>query len=135
MRLRQLTILMLPFLLSTPVLAEEEVVAPKVAQVVEAPQPDVKHGQKIFESICIHCHRTDYEASAVGAPGLRGVLERHSVEWINTWINSPEAFAKIDEAAKDLTSSNPYGLIMPTIPEMQIEQNRKDIIEYLKTLK
>jgi mono/diheme cytochrome c family protein len=135
MRLRQLIILMLPFLLSTPALAEEELVAPEVAQVVEASQPDVKHGQKIFETICIHCHRTDYEASAVGAPGLKDVLERHSEEWINTWITSPEAFAKIDDTAKDLLGSNPYGLMMPTIPEMQVEQNRKDIIEYLKTLK
>ena len=135
MRLRQLMILMLPLFLSAPALAEEEVVVTEAIEVVEAPQADVNHGKKIFESICIHCHRTDYEASAVGAPGLRDVLERHSAEWINTWISSPEAFAKIDEDAKALIGSNPYGLKMPTIPEMQIEQNRKDIIEYLKTLK
>ncbi|MDQ6955988.1 MAG: cytochrome c [Mariprofundaceae bacterium] len=135
MRLRQLMILMLPLLLSTPALAEEEVVAADKIAVVEAPQADVKHGKEIFDTICTHCHRTDYEASSVGAPGLKDVLERHSAEWINTWITSPEAFAEIDETAKDLMSSNPYGLKMPTIPEMQIEQNRKDIIEYLKTLK
>jgi cytochrome c2 len=135
MRLRQLIILMLPFFLSAPALAEEESIAPETVEVVEVSQPDVKHGQKIFESICIHCHRTDYEASVVGAPGLKDVLERHSAEWINSWVTSPEAFAQIDSTAKDLLGSNPYGLMMPTIPEMQIEQNRKDIIEYLKTLK
>lgn len=135
MRLRQLIILMLPLLLSAPALAEEEIVTTEVIEVVEAPYADAKHGKEIFDSICVHCHRTDYDASVVGAPGLRGVLERHSAEWINSWISSPEAFAKIDSDAKDLIGSNPYGLKMPTIPEMQVEQNRKDIIEYLKTLK
>jgi len=132
MRLIQLIILIVPFCLCAPVMAEEELVTPEVIEVVQA---DVAHGKKIFESICMHCHRTDYESSVVGAPGLKDVLERHSVEWINTWIRSPEAFSKVNSTAKDLLESNPYGLIMPTIPEMQDEQNRKDIIEYLKTLK
>ncbi len=132
MRLIQLIILIFPFFLSAPVLAEEEAVIPEA---IEVTQPDAVHGKKIFESICIHCHRTDYESSVVGAPGLKGVLERHSAEWINAWISSPEAFAKIDGTARDLIGSNPYGLKMPTIPEMQDEKNRQDIIEYLKTLK
>jgi len=129
MRLIQLIILIVPFCLCAPIMAEEELVAQEVVQA------DVEHGKKIFESICMHCHRTDYESSVVGAPGLKDVLERHSVEWINTWIRSPEAFSKVNSTAKKLVESNPYGLIMPTIPEMQSEQNRQDIIAYLKTLK
>ena len=129
--LLRLFVLLVPLCLSMPAFAEEL----DEAQPVESIQADVLHGKDIFDSICAHCHRIDYEASAVGAPGLRGVLERHSVAWVESWITSPEAFAKVDETAKDLAASNPYGLVMPTIPEMQFEQNRKDVIEYLKTLK
>jgi len=101
----------------------------------QAPVADAKHGEKIFNSICIHCHRTDYEASAVGAPGLRDVLDRHDEAWLFQWIGNPTEFAKKDETAKALSKSNPYGLVMPTIPEMADPQNRYDVIEFLKTLK
>ncbi|MES0372591.1 MAG: hypothetical protein ABUK11_09995, partial [Mariprofundaceae bacterium] len=73
--------------------------------------------------------------SRVAAPGLKGVLERHNEKWLNQWLKSPEAFAKVDETAADLITSNKYGLKMPTLPEMQSAQNRADMIAYLKTLK
>lgn len=97
--------------------------------------PDVEHGRQIFETICSNCHRTDYEASAVGAPGLRDVMERHTPEWEDQWLTSPAAFAKRDETAKALVESNPYGLTMPTLPVMQDPKNRRDVIAFLKTLK
>ena len=137
--LRWIAITMLLLGLTQAVWAEGKVVegavnaGEKAAE--EMPKADVKHGKKIFDSICTHCHRTDYETSPVGAPGLRDVLQRHTAEWINTWVTSPEAFSKKDKDAKALVESNSYGLIMPTLPEMQVEQNRKDVIEYLKTLK
>lgn len=140
MRLIQLIILLLPFFLSAPVLAEEDLVATEVVEVVqapkaEAPKPDAKHGEKIFESICIHCHNITNQISAVGCPGLKDVLTRHDEAWIHQWLEGPEIFSKKDKKAKAVVAANPYGLIMPVIPEMQLEQNRKDIIEYLKTLK
>lgn len=100
-----------------------------------APVADVEHGRSIFSTICSHCHKTSHEYSAVGAPGLLDVLDRHDEAWIDQWIQGPEAFARRDEDAKALVESNPYGLIMPTLPEMQNEQNRRDIIAFLKTLK
>jgi len=137
--LRLIAITMLLLGLAQAVWAEDKTIEGAASAVEktteEMPQADVNHGKKIFDSICSHCHRTDYETSPVGAPGLRDVLQRHTAEWINTWVTSPEAFSKKDKDAKALVESNPYGLIMPTIPEMQIEQNRKDVIEYLKTLK
>jgi cytochrome c2 len=109
--------------------------APDTKPVEQTYQADAGHGKEIFASVCMHCHTTTYELSAVGCPGLKGVLERHSAEWINTWLISPEAFAKKDEDAKIVVKANPYGLIMPTLPEMQNEKSRQDIIAYLKTLK
>jgi cytochrome c2 len=97
--------------------------------------PDAAQGGKVFETICIHCHTVTYDESRVGAPGLKGVLERHDEKWLDQWLKSPEAFAKVDESAADLLGSNRYGLKMPTLPEMRDEKKRADVIAYLKTLK
>jgi len=97
--------------------------------------PDAARGSKVFKTICTHCHTVTYDESRVGAPGLKGVLERHDAKWLNQWLKSPEAFAKVDETAADLLGSNKYGLKMPTLPEMQDKNNRADIIAYLETLK
>jgi len=115
----------------TPISASA-VPAPSIEEVLS---PDALRGKVVFESICIHCHHRSYDISAVGAPGLKSVLERRSVKWIDTWLSAPEAFSKVNVQAKELIEANPYGLIMPAIPEMQEEKNRYDMIEYLKTLK
>ncbi|MFQ5581785.1 MAG: c-type cytochrome [Mariprofundaceae bacterium] len=108
---------------------------PSISFAVEEGAADARRGEATFKLICSHCHRTDYDESRVKAPGLRGVLERHDVAWLNQWLKSPAAFAKKDETAKTLIDSHPYKLVMPTLPEMQDAQNRADVIEYLKTLK
>lgn len=97
--------------------------------------PDAARGSKVFRTICAHCHTTSYDESRVGAPGLKGVLERHDEAWLDQWLKSPEAFAKVDDTAADLLGSNRYRLKMPTLPEMQDEKKRADMITYLKTLK
>ncbi|MDT8375330.1 MAG: c-type cytochrome [Mariprofundaceae bacterium] len=97
--------------------------------------PDAAQGGKAFKAICIHCHTITYDESRVGAPGLKGVLERHDEEWLDKWLKSPEAFAKVDEKAATILDTNKYGLKMPTLPEMQDARNRADMIAYLKTLK
>jgi len=98
-------------------------------------EQQIQAGQKLFESICAHCHNITYEESRIGAPGLQGVLERHDEAWLNQWVKSPETFAQTDVAARDLIDSNRFGLAMPTFPAMQNEGNRQAVIEYLKTLK
>ena len=123
--MRAVTALILSLVLAAPLVAEESADL----------KPSAVRGAKIFESICAHCHLISYEESRVGAPGLKGVLERHDAAWLNQWIKSPEAFAKVDETAGALLGSNKYGLKMPTLPEMQDAKHRADVIEYLKTLK
>ncbi|MDX8376748.1 MAG: cytochrome c [Mariprofundales bacterium] len=97
--------------------------------------PSAEIGKQIFGTVCVHCHHINHDTSSVGAPGLQDVIDRHSESWLNKWIKSPSTFAKEDEAAKDLIDSNPYKLVMPTLPEMADDTNRAHIIEYLKTLK
>jgi cytochrome c2 len=96
--------------------------------------PSAERGKGVFKSLCAHCHHITYEESPIGAPDLKGVLERHDVSWLNHWIRSPEAFAKVDEIAKGLITSNKFGLAMPTLPAMHDDDKRADVIEYLKTL-
>ncbi len=114
--------LMLVVALSPPLAAEEFT-------------PDPARGGKVFKTICAHCHTVTYDESRVGAPGLKGVFERHDEVWLDQWLKSPEAFAKVDETAADILGSNRYRLKMPTLPEMQDEKRRADIITFLKTLK
>ena len=126
MRTLKMLCLAIPLLISTPSLAEEP---------AEAFQASAQRGQKTFETVCAHCHYATHQVSAVGCPGLKDVLTRHDATWLNHWLTSPEAFSKKDIKAKAVVDANPYGLVMPTLPEMQQENDRLDIIEFLKTLK
>jgi hypothetical protein len=62
-------------------------------------------------------------------------MERQTPEWMDQWLTSPAAFAKRDKTAKALVERNPDGLEEPTLPVMQDPKNRRDVIEFLKTLK
>jgi len=95
---------------------------------------DAINGEKIFKAYCAHCHNSSDKESRVGAPGLKDVLSRHDEAWINQWIKSPETLVKTDHKALQISKSNRFGLTMPTLPAMQEEQNRRDVIAYLKTL-
>ncbi|OIO70569.1 MAG: hypothetical protein AUJ56_05610 [Zetaproteobacteria bacterium CG1_02_49_23] len=95
---------------------------------------DVKNGEHLFSTICAHCHQASANESNTGAPGLKDVLTRHDEAWINRWIESPETLIETDHKAMKLVKSSRFGLTMPTLPAMQEEQNRRDIIEYLRTL-
>ena len=123
--IRTVALLTLTLIFSAPLAAEES----------GGFKPDAARGAKTFESICAHCHLTTYDESRIGAPGLMGVLDRHDAKWIDQWLSGPEAFAKVNETARDILGSNKYGVKMPTFPEMQDSKNRADVIEYLKTLK
>ncbi len=105
---------------------------PAVVSAADFSTGDAAKGKAIYDQICVHCHHLTDETSAVGAPGFKGVTRRRTLEWINEWISGPEAFVKKDAAAKELVKGKP--IVMPTFPEMQVEQNRMDIIAFLKTL-
>jgi len=99
---------------------------------VSAQAGDVAKGKAIFDRLCFHCHKPSYDEKF--APGLAGVTERRDEEWLNTFLQNPSQMIKHDEYAQNLKASNAYNLTMPTLPEMQSQQNREDIIAYLATL-
>lgn len=53
-------------------------------------------GEKLFKMNCGSCHMID---SDMTGPALGGVTERHSVEWIKTWVRGPKKL--IDSGDKE----------------------------------
>ena len=93
---------------------------------------DVAAGKVVFDAVCAYCHRTDYEDKF--GPGLGGIKDRVSDEWLNAFLQDPEAMVKTDEHAKALREANTWGITMPKIPEMQKPDARANVIAYIKTL-
>ena len=90
-------------------------------------------GKEIFNEVCVRCHTTKEEGKL--GPGLQGITQRRDIAWIKKWIQSPkDLIASGDLYGKRLRSENKYGITMPTLPVMQSEKNRADIIAFLKTL-
>jgi len=100
----------------------------------EKPVASAERGKKIYDKLCIYCHRIDAKESKVGASGMAGVFDRRDEAWLDQWLKNPTEFSKQDEVAKAISNSYPYNMMMPTLPAMQQDENRADVIEYLKTL-
>lgn len=102
------------------------------ANIVDAGVDAVAAGEIIFQEKCSVCHKTT-DQQLVG-PGLKGVMERRDEKWVDKWLKDPKGLIKSgDKTAVKLKSG--YFRIMPAIEEMQDPVKRKEVIEYLKTLK
>ena len=92
---------------------------------------DTLPGEELFNKKCKQCHKVTEQLSI--GPGLKDVTKRRSVEWIEKWLIDPKkVLDSNDSIAQELKKS--FKRVMPKIPEMSTDENRKDIIEYLKTL-
>ncbi len=47
----------------------------------------VKAGEKLFKLNCKSCHNID---SDMTGPALKGVTDRHSIDWIKSWVRGPK---------------------------------------------
>gem|GEM_PF-4072576 len=90
---------------------------------------DANAGKIIFEHTCFYCH-TSNEESKFG-PSLKGVSKRRSVAWLDEWLKNPRDMIKHDADAKVVRGNNKYNMTMPTLPDMQDEKKRADVIAYL----
>ena len=92
---------------------------------------DAMLGEELFKKKCRQCHKTT-EQVLIG-PGLKDVTKRRSIEWIEKWLIDPKKILNSDDPIAQELKKN-FKRVMPKIPEMSTDENRKDIIEYLKTL-
>ncbi len=94
-------------------------------------EADPQIGEELFKKKCAMCHKTT-EQTHVG-PGLKGVTQRRSREWLDKWLKDPAGMIKRgDPTAKSVKKR--FFRTMPTIEEMKDDNNRAAVIEYLMTL-
>ena len=89
-------------------------------------------GAEIFKTNCASCHRTS-GAKSVG-PGLAGVGEKRTEEWLTSWISDSKAM--IDAGDEDAIAIFKEFKNMPMAPYKDVlgEAKIKSIVDYLITL-
>lgn len=88
---------------------------------------DVKEGETLFKSKCTTCHGV---TKKLVGPALAGMSERHSEEWLISWIkNSQAMIASGDETAVQLFAEW-NNLVMTSFTDLSDDQI-KSIIAYV----
>ncbi|POY35161.1 cytochrome C [Solitalea longa] len=94
---------------------------------VEALNADMaKNGETVFTAKCSACHKTT-DQKVVG-PGLKGVTERRTPEWIMNMITNPTEMTKSDPVAKALLEEH---LTQMTFQNVTDDETRQ-ILEFLR---
>jgi len=94
-----------------------------------ANEADIEKGKEVFKMRCASCHHPINKA--VG-PALHNVQERHSVDWIWSFVKSSQAMVKNGDAeAVAVFNENNQG-IMPDHPDITRE-DVENIIAFVNT--
>ncbi len=79
---------------------------------------DPVKGKALFNSNCAACHKLDAKSTG---PALRGVSEKHDMEWIYKWVhNSSDMIKSGDAAAVKLFNENNKA-VMTSFPQLSNE--------------
>ncbi len=71
------------------------------ASFVSVKAQDLAEGEQIYKNNCSTCHAVTDEV--VVGPGLKGILQRRTIDWIVPWVHNPQAvIASGDKYAVDL---------------------------------
>ncbi|MDH5639444.1 MAG: c-type cytochrome [Nitrospinota bacterium] len=90
---------------------------------------DIAAGEDLFNRKCKMCHRLS-DGTKQG-PGLEGVTARRDESWLHAWLEDPKGMIeKGDPVAVELQKK--YKKVMTKIAAMQDEENRKNIIAFLR---
>ncbi|POY35155.1 cytochrome C [Solitalea longa] len=85
-----------------------------------------KKGEAAFTSKCSACHKTT-DQKIVG-PGLKGVTERRTPEWIMNMMTNPEEMTKKDPIAKALLEEHLTQMTFQNVTDDEARQ----ILEFLR---
>ncbi|MBT4929790.1 MAG: cytochrome c [Flavobacteriales bacterium] len=83
-------------------------------------------GGGIFSQMCVACHKMDKRH--VG-PGLDGVLDKRSPEWVMNMILNPEQMVKEDPQAKALFAE----YLSPMANQNLTEDQARAVLEYFRS--
>lgn len=85
-------------------------------------------GKEVFKTKCSACHKI---SKRFVGPGLAGVTEKRSPEWIMNMILNPEEMVLKNETAKQLLAE----YLAPMANQNLTEKEARLILEYLRTKK
>ena len=89
---------------------------------------DVKEGAALFKANCTACHKIDKKLTG---PALAGMSERHSEEWLITWIRNSKAMVDAGDPTAVALFDEYNKLLMPAFTQFSDDQI-KNIIAYVK---
>jgi len=84
-------------------------------------------GKEVFKAKCSACHKM---SKRFVGPGLAGVTERRTPEWIMNMILNPEKMVAENEAAKKLLAE----YLSPMANQSLTEKEARAILEYFRTV-
>ncbi|MBL7899197.1 MAG: c-type cytochrome [Crocinitomicaceae bacterium] len=88
-------------------------------------------GSQLFQTNCAACHKTT-DGKLVG-PGMAGITEKRSTEWLKTWIKDSQAMIASGDPDAKAISAEYNNMVMP--PFTQLSGAEMDaLITYLGTL-
>ena len=101
---------------------------------------DISQGEIFFSDIngggCYSCHYTD--ARKMVGPGLKGISERHTDEWLQLFLTDPQATWKSDHAETLELKKRVRKKRAPRTlcsKNAMSEQQLTHLVDYLKSLK
>jgi mono/diheme cytochrome c family protein len=102
----------------------------KKADAGGAIEGNLEVGKRLWEGNCTSCHAAT--AEVVVGPGLKGILERRTIEWLIPWVKNSQAVIKSgDKYAVDLF--NKYNKAVMTSFNFK-DDEIKSIFAYVKTI-
>jgi len=87
---------------------------------------DAAAGKALFNANCAACHKLDAKMTG---PALRNVTDRHSNEWLQSWIKNSQALVKSGDAAAVKIYEEYNKAIMPSYPQLS-EVDINNILAY-----
>lgn len=84
-------------------------------------------GKEVFKAKCSACHKM---SKRFVGPGLAGVTERRTPEWIMNMILNPEEMVQKNPAAKKLLEE----YLSPMANQSLTEDEARQILEYFRTV-
>lgn len=105
---------------------------PFAVQAEEGSKGNIDIGKSLFLKTCVYCHKTDGKPKF--GPSLVGVTKRRDMQWLHAFLQNPKKMIEQDKHAKALKIRNRYNLVMPSLPDMQNQQKRLDVIAFMDTL-
>ena len=100
-----------------------------LATTITAHADPTEEGKAIFTSRCAGCHNVH---KVLTGPALGGVDQRHSIEWIVSFVHSSQTMVKNGDPQAVALFQSFNRIPMPDHPDLS-ETDIKNIVEYIKT--